>query len=177
MVSYIGTYFIHIHVVDLGEYQTTLPSITWSEINNCYAHIPERTGIFNPNSSKPENGCYFGDDDFKCISWNEKSCINSLRLGDAYMHQKTIIDTHNGLSHGQHQGIFWTDAGILLIGPLRTNFFCEMLIEIIYFHPRNKSIRKYRLEKGGHFVWILMCYTFEYYANINLFLWTQSAIR
>ena len=34
----------------------------------------------------------------------------------------TIIGLDNGLSPGRHQAIFWTNAGILLVGPLRTNF-------------------------------------------------------
>ena len=34
----------------------------------------------------------------------------------------TIIGSDNGLSPGQHQAIIWTNAGILLIGPLGTNF-------------------------------------------------------
>ena len=33
-----------------------------------------------------------------------------------------IIDSHNGLSPGRHQIIIWTNAGILLIGSLGTNF-------------------------------------------------------
>ena len=32
-----------------------------------------------------------------------------------------IIDSDNGLSLGRHQTIIWTNAGILLIGPLATN--------------------------------------------------------
>ena len=37
----------------------------------------------------------------------------------------TIIDSDNGLSPGRPQAIIWTNVGILLIGPLRTNFcFC-----------------------------------------------------
>ena len=40
----------------------------------------------------------------------------------------TIIGSDNGLSPGQHQAIIWTGAGILLIGPLGTNF-SEILIE------------------------------------------------
>ena len=39
----------------------------------------------------------------------------------------TIIGSDNGLWPGWRQAIFWTNAGILLIGPLRTNL-CEMLI-------------------------------------------------
>ena len=44
----------------------------------------------------------------------------------------TIIDSDNGLSPGRRQAIIWTNVGILLIGPLGTNF-SEMLIEIHTF--------------------------------------------
>ena len=40
----------------------------------------------------------------------------------------TIIGSDNGLSPGRRQAIFLTNAGILLIGPLRINF-SEILIE------------------------------------------------
>ena len=41
----------------------------------------------------------------------------------------TIIGLDNGLSPGRRQTLIWTNAGILLIGPLRINFN-KMLIEI-----------------------------------------------
>ena len=44
----------------------------------------------------------------------------------------TIIGSDNGLSPEQRQAINWTNAGILLIGPLGTNF-SEILIEIQTF--------------------------------------------
>ena len=44
----------------------------------------------------------------------------------------TIIDSDNGLSPGRRQAIIWTNAGILLIGPLGTHFN-EILIEIHTF--------------------------------------------
>ena len=44
----------------------------------------------------------------------------------------TIIGSDNGLSPGQRQAIIWTNAGILLTGPLRTNFN-EILIVIQTF--------------------------------------------
>ena len=44
----------------------------------------------------------------------------------------TIIGSDNGLLPGQRQAIIWTNAGILLIGPLETNF-SEILIEIQTF--------------------------------------------
>ena len=41
----------------------------------------------------------------------------------------TNIGSDNGLSPGRHQAITWTNAGILLIGPLETKFN-EILIKI-----------------------------------------------
>ena len=68
----------------------------------------------------------------------------------------TIIGRDNGLLPGRCQAIIWTNAGILLIGALGTNF-SEILIEIHpYFHSR-KSIWKCPLENGGHFVSASMC--------------------
>ena len=43
-----------------------------------------------------------------------------------------IIGSDNGLSPDKHQAIIWTNAGILLIGPLRTNFN-----EILIFIKKN----------------------------------------
>ena len=67
----------------------------------------------------------------------------------------TIIGSDNGLSPGRRQAITWTNVGILLIGPLGTNFG-EMLSKFMHFHSR-KSIWKCRLENGGHFVSASMC--------------------
>ena len=44
----------------------------------------------------------------------------------------TIIGSDNGLSPGRRQAIIWTNAGILLIGPLRTNF-SEIAMEMLEF--------------------------------------------
>ena len=52
----------------------------------------------------------------------------------------TIIGSDNGLSPGRRQAIIWTNAGILLIGPLGTNF-SENLIGIQTF-----SFKKMRLK-------------------------------
>ena len=56
--------------------------------------------------------------------WNRVThiCVNKL----------TIIGSDNGLSPGRRQAIIWTNAEILLIGPLRTNF-SEILIDIHIF--------------------------------------------
>ena len=47
----------------------------------------------------------------------------------------TIIGSENGLSPFWRQVIIWTNAGILLIGPLGRNF-CEILIRINTFSFR-----------------------------------------
>ena len=52
----------------------------------------------------------------------------------------TIIGSDNGLSPGRRQDIIWTKAGLLLIGPLETNF-SEILIEIL-----TSSFKKMRLK-------------------------------
>ena len=44
----------------------------------------------------------------------------------------SILGSDNGLSPGRRQAIIWTNAGLLLIGPLGTNFN-EMLIKIHTF--------------------------------------------
>ena len=44
----------------------------------------------------------------------------------------TGISSDNGLAPEQRQTIFWTNTGILLIGPLGTNFG-EILIEVQAF--------------------------------------------
>ena len=55
----------------------------------------------------------------------------------------TIIGSDNGLSPGRRQAIIRTNAGILLIGSLGTNF-SEILIEIQTF-----SLKKIRLKMSS----------------------------
>ena len=52
----------------------------------------------------------------------------------------TIIGSDNGLSPGRRQAIIWTNAGILLIGPLGTNF-SENLIRIQTFSFTNIRLK------------------------------------
>ena len=54
--------------------------------------------------------------------WVTQICVGKL----------TNIGSNNGLSPGRRQAIIWTNAGILLIGPLGTNF-SEFLIVIHTF--------------------------------------------
>ena len=85
----------------------------------------------------------------------------------------TIIVLDNGLSPGRHQAIIWANAGILLLGPLRTNF-SEILIEIEAFSFRKMHLKmsssKWRpfrlglnvLNKNNDFQ---KCYTFKLYCT------------
>ena len=55
----------------------------------------------------------------------------------------TIIGSDNGLSPGRRQAIIWTNAGILLIGPLGIKF-SEIFIKILSF-----SFKKIRLKMSS----------------------------
>ena len=60
------------------------------------------------------------------------------RVAHICVSKLTIIDSDDGLSPGRCQAIIWTNAGILLIPTLGTNFN-EILSEnqwIIHFHSR-----------------------------------------
>ena len=51
-----------------------------------------------------------------------------------------ITGSDNGLSPGRRQAIIWTNAGILLIEPLGTNF-SEILIEILTFSLKKMHLK------------------------------------
>ena len=58
----------------------------------------------------------------------------------------TIIGSDNGLASVRRQAIIWTNDGLLLIGPLVTNF-SEILIEILTFsfmkmHLKVSSVKR-----------------------------------
>ena len=68
---------------------------------------------------------------------------------------KLTIGSNDSLSPGRCQAIIWTNAGVLLIAPLWTNF-SEILFEIYTFLLK-KRISKCRLENGGHFLSASTC--------------------
>ena len=51
-----------------------------------------------------------------------------------------IIGSDNGLSPDRRQTIIWTNAGLLLIGPLETNF-SEILTEILTFSSKKMHLK------------------------------------
>ena len=58
----------------------------------------------------------------------------------------TIIGSDNGLSPGQRQAIIWTNAGILLIQTLGTNFR-EILSEIHTFSFKKMHLKMLSMKR------------------------------
>ena len=88
--------------------------------------------------------------------WVTHICVGNL----------TIIGSDNGLSPGRRQAIIWTNVGILLIGPLGTNF-SEMLIEIHTF-----SFKKIHL-KTSSAKWRLFCLGLNELTKISQAAWRR----
>ena len=100
--------------------------------------------------------------------WVTDICVGKL----------TITGSDNGLLPGRQQAIIWNNAGILLIGPLRTNF-SEIVIEINTFswkkmHLKLSSVKWQPLCLGldvlplqcPHSLWIFR--HLSYFTSINL---------
>ena len=65
--------------------------------------------------------------------WKARALLNHWgQVTHICISKLTSICSNNGLSSGWHQAIIWTNAGILLIEPLRTNI-SQSLIEIQTF--------------------------------------------
>ena len=74
------------------------------------------------------------------VKWVSVALTHWGRVTHTCVDQITIIVSDNGLSPDRRQAIIWTNAGLLLIGPLGTNI-SEILIEILTF-----SFKKMRLK-------------------------------
>ena len=87
------------------------------------------------------------------------SSLNSFPPSSAYMlsMNRVSIGSDYDLSPFRRQAITWTNAGILLIGPIGT-VFNEILTEIYTFSLK-KRVWKCRLENGGHFVSATICWS------------------
>ena len=99
---------------------------TWDEITCTYwCHYCDVTWTPWSLKSTPK-GCSFatGGRRISLTHWGRVTHICVVKM--------TIIGSVNGLSPGRRQAIIWTNAGILLIGPLGTNFI-EILIGIQTF--------------------------------------------
>ena len=67
-----------------------------------------------------------------CTGYSESLLTHRGQVRHICIGNLTIIGSDNGLSPGQRQAIIWTNAGILLIESLGTNF-SEMLIDLHAF--------------------------------------------
>ena len=78
------------------------------------------------------------------ISWAEPPPDHYLthwgRVTHICISNLSIIGSDNGLSPDRRQAIIWTNAGILLIGPLGTNF-SEILIGIQTFSFKKMHLK------------------------------------
>ena len=74
-----------------------------------------------------ENPCY--------ITWILINWVTHI-----FVSKLTTIGSDNGLSPERRQVIIWTNAGILLIGRLKTNFN-EMLVEILTFSFKKMCLK------------------------------------
>ena len=75
--------------------------------------------------------------------WNVWTLTHWSRVTHICVGKLTIIGSDNGLSPGRRQAIIWSNAGILLIGPLGTN-----LSEFL-FENRTFSLKKIRLKMSS----------------------------
>ena len=64
--------------------------------------------------------------------WHHHVVTHWGRVTHICVNELTIIGSDNGLSPNRRQAIIWTNAGILIMGPLGTNF-SEILFEIHTF--------------------------------------------
>ena len=122
--------------------------------------------------------CHF--DNFQCSQWwkfhqNEDISVSVI------MHRKlSTIGSDNGLSPGRHQAIIWTNARILLIGHLGTNF-SEMLIEIPTFSFKKMSLKIPAILSRPQFVDNILCHRtvdclFEFFYLIEPWTWSSGAL-
>ena len=97
-----------------------------------------------------------------------------------FVNKLTIIGSDNGLSPGRHQAIIWTNAGILLTGPLEINF-SEILTDIHTFlkmHLKKWSVKCPPFCLGLNVLreitfWLISC-TDTYGASLSLLSWSHT---
>ena len=79
---------------------------------------------------------------FVCLlSWCQYDGVTHWgRVTHICVSKLTIIGSDNGLSPGRRQAIIWTNAGILLIRPIETNF-SEILLEIHTFSFKRSHLK------------------------------------
>ena len=102
-------------------------------ISTCHLQIVSHFGLVCMCWNDPLQGClHLAPESNELTHWGRVThiCVSKL----------TIIGPDNGLSPDRRQAIIWTNAGILLIGPLGTNF-SEILIEILTFSFKKMCLK------------------------------------
>ena len=117
----------------LGKFWIPL-TLSWQDVCMCvcYADILHCTVPVYPAT-------------FKCQRMRKEqtdinASFNSLRPTDTCVCKLTIIGSDNGMSPGRRPAIIWTNAGILLISPVGTNFN-EILIKIHRFSFKKMHLK------------------------------------
>ena len=89
-----------------------------------------------------QHGHHFADVIVECIFLNENFWFLTHwgRVTHICVSKLANIGSDNGLSPGRRQAIIWTNAGILLIGPLGTNL-SEISIEILTFSFKKMCLK------------------------------------
>ena len=120
----------------------------WNKCNNCHSISGIWALLFTSNCNKYIRlpGIIYRR--VILTHWDRVTqiCVNK---------QYSRIGLDNGLSLGWRQTISWTNAGILFIGHLRTNYV-KFQSKFKRFYSW-KCICECRLENGGHFVSASMC--------------------
>ena len=93
---------------------------------------------------------YCSGNDLVAIRWQAITWTNVNQI--SWHHLNWVnIGSVNGLVPVRRQAITWTNAGLLPIGPLRTNSSEILIVKFRHFHSR-KCYWKCRLRNGGHLV-------------------------
>ena len=77
---------------------------------------------------------------FHVMAWHQQALTHWGRVTHICVSKLTNIGSDNGLSPTRRQAIIWTNAGILLIRPSRTNF-SEILIKIDVFSFKKMHLK------------------------------------
>ena len=95
---------------------------------------------------------------------------HSGRVTHICVGNRTIIGSDNILSPHRRRAIIWTNAGILLIGPLGTNF-SEMLIDIHIFSSKKIHLK---MSSGK---WRPFCLGLNVFIHADFCIWVIHSMR
>ena len=130
--------------------------------------------IHRLNAKEWHINCYLCPLDEICKLWTLNRAVDNClthwgRVTHICIANLIIIGLDDGLSPGRRQAITWTNVGILLIGPLGTNF-SEMLIGIQTF-----SFKQMHLKMSSA-KWRPFCLGLNVLTNCWNVLWAASWI-